>query len=104
MALWVVSLASLAIACLGLWAALWRGPPAYAARLRRLELELADMAQDQERLAAAINKWRGRVAQAASPQAEPDGEPDPVRNPDAWKRWINAGGIAKYKTRNKGMQ
>jgi hypothetical protein len=71
-----------------------------------LEIALADLEERHEATRTQLAKWRGRQAareQRAAPAGDEldDGEPDPVKNPSAWKAWVNSGGIRYIKGRKR---
>lgn len=95
----VVSLAALVVAAWGWMVARSRGPTNWARRVADVELGLADQAERHEALQRQVAKWRSRQAARERRAADDDddddqdrGEPDPVRNPAAWKAWYNSGG------------
>lgn len=101
----------LALSCLALATALWslaltlfRGPPAYAARLTEAEQRIADALEGLDGLSRSVARWRSRVAAAErraskrdddEPDDDDDGPPDPKRDPEAWKAWMNSGNASR---------
>lgn len=63
---------------------------AEAAALRQELTELLDVV---EQMQATLKKRSARSANAARWDRD---EPDPGKDPEAWKRWANAGGLRQY--------
>jgi len=98
---------ALVLAALALVVARFQGPTAWARRVLDLEIALADLEERHEATRAQLAKWRGRAAAReqraeTDPYNTEDGAPDPVRDPAAWKAWVNSGGIRYLKGKKRG--
>lgn len=99
--LWVVSTVALLCSWLACWLAVTarrtsesRASTKWKAEAAALRQEMTEMQDLIEQIQATLKKRGARNANAARWGA--DGEPDPQKDPEAWKRWANAGGLRQY--------
>jgi hypothetical protein len=104
---YAADLLALFVASLALVVARAKGPTAWARRVLDLEVALADVEERLDATREQLAKWRGRAAareQRAAATSDADdvtGEPDPIKNPAAWKAWVNSGGITQLNRRKR---
>lgn len=105
MALWIVSGVCLCVSLLALVLAVRavrisesKGPAKWNTRLAEAVDELTAV---QDRLEAMSDLLKKRSARTAGRARWDRNEPDPAKDPEAWKRWANsADGLASMRTRN----
>lgn len=103
--LWVVSTVALLCSLLACWLAVTarrtsenRASTKWKAEAAALRQELTELLDLVEQIQSTMKKRGARNANAAR---WGDGEPDPQRDPEAWKKWANAGGLRQYLQRGR---
>jgi len=102
--LWVISGLSLCASLLALWLAVQAQRTSARQAPTRWNIRLAEVTDEllavQDRLEAMSDLLRKRSARQANKARWNTDEPDPLKDPEGWKRWVNtAGGLAAYKAR-----
>lgn len=98
--LWTLVCFSLLLSALSCWLAVSaartsarQAPTKWVTQLAALRQELLEVQDVLEQMQATLKKRSARNANAARWDRD---EPDPNRDPEAWKRWANAGGLRQY--------
>lgn len=98
--LWTFAAFSLACSLLSLWLAVRafrgsaaRSPAKWNIQLAELRTELLEVQDLLEQVQKVLKKRGARMANAARWDRD---EPDPTREPEKWKQWVNSGGLRQY--------
>lgn len=100
--LWALCAFSLALSGFSCWLAVSAArlsasgaPTSWNIRLAELRQELVEVQDLLEQMQMTLKKRSARTANSARWSGEAS-EPDPTKDPEAWKRWANAGGLRQY--------